>query len=426
MDNPMDNRFRLPFRCLEMRAAHLMMVVGLVACALASVSTAARAEPGPCGGLTFGEGAITFGERLTLARVAEPAGDECLKAVAAELVKRQASVQVVTIAARVANDKTMRDAGLAAANAAADKLAAAGVPRSLVSVVVPTAAADEKDGLYVSFIERRSSRPIAQLWALSGKAWAGPDVGATHETEPGATMVAKDVVETGKGSRLVLRLIDDSEIALDEETSLRVIQADLAADGARAVKLQLLRGSVTVKTSRRDGPFLVQTAIARAGQSVGGERGAVFRLTQNTATQKVFARLEVLEGTMTFGGKRADEFIDAGKAAEVDNDGTPENVRHLLVAPELEGPLFGGAQAGDVLRWKEVAAATQYRVELSQNAQFTKAWWPIEASTERWLLSEMLTPGKWFWRVTALDADGYAGYPSKVYAFTLPAAGPTP
>ena len=402
-------------------------VVAMVGLAVVLGSGAARAGDGPCGGLVVGEGALTFGERLTLAKVGEPAGDACIAAVGAALAQRK-NLQVVTVSARVPSDKTMRDKGLAAGNAVADKLAAAGLARTLVSVVVPTAAADEPDGIYVSFVERRSSKPIAQIWELSGKAWEGPDVGATHESEAGATLVAKDVVETGKGSRLVLRLIDDSEVILADETSLRVVQADLVGvedrpgTASRAVKLQLLRGSITVKTSKRDGPFMVTSTLAHAGQSVGGERGALFRMTLNDATQKQFARLEVLEGTMTFGGKRADGFIDAGKASVIDHDGTPEDGRHLLVAPEPLWPLFGAAGHGDLLKWKPVAQATQYRVELARNAQFTKGWWPVDATSERWLVSEELAPGKWFWRVTALDTDGYLGYPSKTFAFTVPGA----
>jgi len=28
--------------------------------------------------------------------------------------------------------------------------------------------------------------------------------------------------------------------------------------------------------------------------------------------------------------------------------------------------------------------------------------------------------GRWFWRVAAVDGDGFTGLPSKIYAFSVP------
>jgi hypothetical protein len=80
---------------------------------------------------------------------------------------------------------------------------------------------------------------------------------------------------------------------------------------------------------------------------------------------------------------------------------------------------MGTAEPGDLLRWEPVDGAQSYRVEIAANAQFTKSWMSFESTQEKLPISEVLTPGKWFWRVTGRDVDGFVGYPSKIYAFIV-------
>ncbi|MFO0744171.1 MAG: FecR family protein [Myxococcota bacterium] len=385
----------------------LALALGLVGSL--AVAGSARADA-PCGGLEVGDGAFVFKERLTLDLVQQPAGLDCLKAVAAEIEKR-ADMQSVTIAARVPNDKAMREKGFATATFAAEKLAAFGVPRSLVSTVVPTARPDEKDAIYIAFVQRRSARPVAQIQAVSGKVTSGAQLGSLRDTAPGAMLVPTDFLETGKGSVALLKLLDGSKLFVMEGSILRMGQVDISPQGTRNVRIQMLRGESMVWAAPMEGPLDFVT-----GNATAGVRGTDFRLSQ---PEVQMSRLESLDGTVVFKGKAGDVFVPGGKGSKIDFKGRPEEPRPLLIAPTCEAPLFGFARTGDFIRWKPVPNAQSYRLEIADNAQFTKSWWGFEVTQEKWLISDQLQPGKHFWRVTPIDPEGFLGYPSKVYAFTL-------
>lgn len=387
------------------RLAFIGLVVG---CALTLSS--ARAATNPCGGIKIGEGAMSFGQRLTLDLAKSPEGETCIKAVAAELLKL-AELQTVTIAARVPNDKAMRERGMDVANYVADKLADNGLQRSMVSTVVPMARPDEKDAIHVAFVERRAARSVAQVQTISGRVFAGHQLGQLREATPGMLLSGSDYLETGKGSVVLLKLLDESHIFLMENSALRVGQVQLETSGRRNVQVHMLRGEAVVIAAERDGPFYLVT-----GNAIAGVRGAVFRIAQ---PEPQLSRVETLGGTVTFGGRISNIFVPEGKGSRVDHDGRPEEPRPLLVSPLPEWPLFGRADAGDLLRWVPVGEAARYRVELAQDAQFSKSWRMIEATMEKLPIPDTLTPGKWFWRVTPVDVDGFVGYPSKIYAFTL-------
>lgn len=383
----------------------------LAACALAMVGGGtASAAAEPCGGLKVQEGIVSFGDRLTLEAVAGADGEACLKAVAAELTKRT-NLQGVTIAARVPNDKAMRDKGNVAANLAADRLASFGIERRLISTVVPMARPDEKDALYIAFVERRSARSVAQVQTVSGRVFAGHQLGNLRDTTPGALLTTNDYLETGKGSVVLLKLLDGTYIYVFEDSALRIGQVDVEADGRRNVRVQLVRGEAAVIAAEREGPFYLLT-----GNAIAGVRGTTFRLAQIDAQK---SRVETLAGTVTFGGKNANLFVPDGKGSRVDYKGIPEDPRPLLSSPLPEWPLMGTAEPGDLLRWEPVDGAQSYRVEIAANAQFTKSWMSFESTQEKLPISEVLTPGKWFWRVTGRDVDGFVGYPSKIYAFIV-------
>lgn len=387
----------------------IALLGGLALAASAPVSRAAE----PCGGIKVGDGVLTFGTRMTLDLAMGPEGASCFKTVAA-LLRSRPDLQTVTIAARVPNDKAMREKGMAAANVVADHLSEGGLPRGLVSTVVPMARPDEKDAIHIAFVEKRSGRSVAQVQSVSGKVMTGHQLGQMRDAAPGMLLSGGHYLETGKGSVALLKLLDDTHVYLFEGSVLRVGQVDVSPSGRRDVKLHMLRGEAAVIASDREGPFYVVT-----GNAIAGVRGTVFRVAQPEPT---LSRLETLGGTVTFGGKNANIFVPESKGSRVDHKGVPEDPRPLLVSPLPERPLMGRAEIGDLLEWRPVSEAARYRIELSKNAQFTKTWMTFESIQAKVPVPDVLTPGKWFWRVSAIDVDGFVGYPSKIYAFVVPDA----
>ncbi|MDW8324069.1 MAG: FecR domain-containing protein [Burkholderiales bacterium] len=101
-------------------------------------------------------------------------------------------------------------------------------------------------------------------------------------------------------------------------------------------------------------------------------------------------------------------------------------VQSFEVRPLPEAPPLGEAriEAGRVwLNWLPVAGAVHYELELAKDADFTSPLQRQRLDTTRAGLE--LKPGRYFWRVRALEADGQAGTPSRASPVVLPPAAPS-
>ncbi len=391
-----------------MKRARLLIISSLSAAALLAGPGALAAEP--CGGLSLQAGVVQIGDHLPVSEgLAQEAGP-CLEAIAKELVARPA-IRSITVAARVAGDAQARRLGLGVAKTVADTLAAHGIARTRISAVVPTALPGEADGVQIAFVERRSFRPVAQVWGLSGKAWSGARLGALEPAALGAPVTPRQYFETGSNSVAVLMLVDGSRVRVASESVLRIGQVTLDSDRRRSVQIEVLRGDAVVRTSKARGPFRLVT-----GNAIAGARGTRFRLA---LADEGVTRLETLEGTVNLAGSRGQVFVASGEGSLVDYSGFPERPRPLLVAPAVVQPVLGERRFGDPLQWRPVPQADRYRVEFARNAEFSDTFWSTETEYIRTLVGEALSPGKWFWRVTAIDRDGFVGLHSKTYAFTV-------
>ena len=68
---------------------------------------------------------------------------------------------------------------------------------------------------------------------------------------------------------------------------------------------------------------------------------------------------------------------------------------------------------------KNVVLDRLFLVEVARDADFVvePRTLNVTATTISW--PEALPKGKWFWRVTGVNGDGFSGASSKVYAFTV-------
>ncbi|MFP2913226.1 hypothetical protein ACLESD_51125, partial [Pyxidicoccus sp. 3LFB2] len=84
----------------------------------------------------------------------------------------------------------------------------------------------------------------------------------------------------------------------------------------------------------------------------------------------------------------------------------------------LADPRGGTFRAVPKLSWWTVPGARTYRVELARTADFAAGVQTyVSPATE--LDVPGARDGKWFWRVLAVDADGFLGFPSKIFAFDV-------
>ncbi len=387
------------------RTAAWMLVLVTTA---ATVPALAAGTGEPCGGVRFENGRVEMGRPLA------PKGPEteaCLKYVA-EALKARPAIRSVTVAARLPDVERLDGQGLAVAKAAAEVLVAAGVPRTRVSAVAPPGVAGAPGQLQLAFIERPTQPTVARVRASSGEVSAGPAPAELRPRAPGDALFPGELLHTGPTARAELLLADGSTVRVMEGSLVRLGSIELMANLRRKVELELLRGSLeTAAAPGGEGSvFEVRTRGA-----VAGVRGTHFRVS---AQDDGFSRLETLEGKVALIGKKGDLDVVAGYGSRVMPDAAPEPVRPLLVAPTLADPRGGTFRAAPKLSWWTVTGAKAYRVELARTADFAAGVQQYNSPA-----TEMEVPGsregKWFWRVLAVDADGFVGFPSKIFAFDV-------
>ena len=108
--------------------------------------------------------------------------------------------------------------------------------------------------------------------------------------------------------------------------------------------------------------------------------------------------------------------VDAVAEHFPDASGPPER-RTLPRPPTVTGPLEGPLGATDELSWTAQLGAQRYRIELARDAQFTYGLLTLGAEGTSLTPGSRLAPGRWYWRVAAVDEDGFVGAPSRVYSF---------
>ncbi|MCY1047211.1 FecR family protein [Corallococcus sp. bb12-1] len=391
-----------------MRASTPSLMLTLTLLASPVVGFASEAD-GPCGGLTFDNG------RLATGRLLEPQGaqtEACLREVA-EAVKARPAIRSLTVAAKLPDAQRLEGQGLAWAKAAAEVLVTAGIPRTRVSFVAPPGIPNAPGQLQLAYVERPTQPAVARLRTASGQVSAGPGDTALRSRLAGDSLYAGELVTTGKNGRAELSLADGSGVFLSPESAVRLGTLELTAERQRKVLLDLVRGTVETEAAPggKGSVFEVRTRGA-----VAGVRGTRFRVVQQ---EDGTSRVETLEGKVALGVDAASVDVGAGYGSRAKPAHPPEAPRALLAAPTLEQPRGGVYPTVPALVWKAVAGAKVYRVEVASSADFAGDVRVQESATPT-LAGAAPGPGKWFWRVLAVDADGFVGYPSKIFSFDIP------
>jgi len=394
------------------RSGHLLAVgAAALLCALGAGVSPARADSAPCE-FWFTQGEVVFASPLAVEAPLSEASKACLAAVAGKIGART-SIRSVTVAARLPAAQRVGGTGLAIAQSAAEVLVDNGLQKWQVSAVAPASHPDEPAALRIAFRERRATRPVARLQAVSGEVDAGSAVADLERVARGAVLVSNQLVRTGPHSYARLLLADGSLVRLGAGGLLRLGAIEISKDLERNVKLVLYRGTIQTIVQGRGmrGRFNVLTRTA-----VAGVRGTDFRTTSDG---KHATRIETLGGTVELASKLDSVTVGAGRGSRVGRDGLTEQTRALLAAPTVKKLRHGRATARSRMRWASVPAAASYLIEIARDAEFSLevSERVVQATEAR--VGQDLGAGKWFWRVTSVDPDGFVGLPSKIYSFVL-------
>lgn len=364
--------------------------------------------PGPCGGLEMRGGEVIVGHALGLVVPMSTADLACVDAIGA-LLKDSRDLRSVTVAVRLSDEDRVLGKGPEVAQAVASRLVKAGLALWRVSTVVPAARRGEASSLHIAYTQRPPPRPVAQVVAMTGEVRVGPETTDMKVTAAEALLGPGTWVSTQEAAFVQLRLADGSVLRLQPGSLMRVGRVSLTSKLRRRVKIDLVRGSVeaVVAPGGKGSGFDVITRIATAGV-----RGTTFRVAGQTEQ----TRIETLAGAVELTGSQGSVLVPAGMGSMVDGSGVPTPPRKLLPATAVIGPLRIADRHDGQLQWTSLDGAASWQVELASDAEFTWGVRTFRVKDSHAPVPTDLPAGKWFWRVTAVDADGFAGVPSKRHA----------
>ncbi|MDQ3263727.1 MAG: FecR domain-containing protein [Myxococcota bacterium] len=390
-----------------------LVAAGLLAGLL--IPTTALADD-RCGGVTLQAGSIRLGQPVTEAWLATPEGKDCLTDLVQEL-ERHRLVRAVTVAAIVSDADRVSGKGLASAKAVAAALVAAGFPKGRVFGLAPAPQRTDVPGISLRYVERAPEDVVARIAAAGGQVFLGADDAQLKPAEPGMPVLVNELVKTGPNARATIHLKDGSGIELQPESKIRMPVLQLPAGGDRQVQIEVLAGGITadVRKATQQSRFEASNRV-----SVASVRGTSFRyfVKEGGGT-----RIETLEGLVAVSvpsnpGSKPVE-LPAGRGTMVSAEGKVRAPQRLPESPRVVGPLKGALPKDARFSWHPVTDVVSYRLELARDADFVDDLKvaDVQATSLSWPVP--LPRGKWFWRVLGVDADGFTGAESKVYAVTV-------
>lgn len=387
----------------------------LLMCLVALASGTAWAAD-RCGGVKLEAGFIRLGKPVTEAWARSAEGQGCFADLAKE-IERYRLVRAVTVAAIVTDADRANGKGLSSAKAIAAALVDAGLPKNRVFGLAPAKQPNDAAGISLRYVERAPDEVVARVAAAAGPAFLGADEPSLKPVEPGMPVLVNELVKTGPNAKVTIQLKDGSGIEVKPESLIKMAVLSLPAGGDRQVKIDVLTGGVVadVKKAAQGSRFEASSRVA-----VASVRGTQFRFGVEDSGG---ARLETLEGVVAIGSatnpSEKPVEVPAGSGTIVSADGKTAPPTELPAAPAIVSPQKGALNADARLEWRPVPTAVRYKVELARDADFVVELQSRDATEPTLSWPEPLAKGKWFWRVTGIDANGFEGASSKVYAFTV-------
>ena len=368
-----------------------------------------------CGGVKLEAGQVLLGKPITEAWVKSPEGQGCFADLVKE-IERHRLVRAITVAAIVSDSDRASGKGLSTAKAIAAALVEAGMPKNRVFGLAPAPQRADPLGIWLRYVERAPEDVVARVAALGGAVFLGASEPTLKPAELGMPVLVNELVKTGPNAKVTIHLTDGSGIEVKPESLIRMAILQIPAAGDRQVKIEVLSGGIIadVRKATQQARFEASSRVA-----VASIRGTVFRfgLDEDGVT-----RLETLQGVVAIASatdpKALPVEVAAGQGTAVSAAGAVSPPSALPEAPRITAPQKGPLGADARFEWQAVTGAASYKIEIARDADFLVE--PRTASVAEATISwpDPLTKGKWFWRVTGVDGQGFSGPPSKVYAFT--------
>lgn len=387
------------------------------ACAVVGLMLIPQTASANCDPPVFADGYVTLSRTIAAASPISSEDQACLQVLGAAIKERRL-IRSFTVVVRMADDDRTDGKGIKAANEIKNALIAAGAPKRKLSALAPAIGHQQSAGVTFVYRERQPRRIIAKIADMSGDATYGLQKSRLSSAQVGTTLRTKDYLETNANSRVVIDLADGSTVKVSPNTLLRFNRIDLTSSYQRRVHIDELRGSmvVAVKSHKEGTSFKTATRAA-----VAGVRGTQFRLTVESDD---VSRIEALAGSVTFDNEQGKSTIEKGFGSRARVGAAPSAPHALLPPTRVKAPVEGSFDKPPTLSWVAVDGAVAYVVELASNAEFLRGLNDLKTDTASVTPDASFAPGRYFWRVSAVDDQGFIGMPSKIFVFEVKAPAP--
>jgi hypothetical protein len=259
---------------------------------------------------------------------------------------------------------------------------------------------------------------------LSSPAPAGGGVVALSSSNTAvATLPASITVPAGSATASFriepMQVTASTTVTLTASLGGQSVSAPLTVDPSNLRRLDIGNGfgAVTVLGGSTPSAFVVFNGLAPAGSVVSLS-------SSNPAAATVPASLSVNADSASGSFTITTSNVAASTVVTITATWKGQSVQSQLtvepaVAPTLLGPADGATfTAGQTITWdwNNVAGASTYTFQISDNSAFTSFVW--NTSTGHPVSQATLPAGTMYWRVQAVDGFGFAGPWSAVRSFT--------
>ena len=231
----------------------------------------------------------------------------------------------------------------------------------------------------------------------------------------------RDQVQTFKNASAELTFSDATTLRMSEESLLLLEPTSRQRGRVKREQVQLVTGQADLEGSASSSEDLgidivIGGATATPQKDESGQVRARARKVEDQAQLMVFTG----ESNLQAGGQTIEVPKGMGSTAREGKPPTPPE--ELLEAPELTEPASGAIAAPQpLLRWKPVAGAVTYSVELCRDSECAQLEQRVTDLTQpSWQAEALLESDKsYFWRVAAQSASGLDGYSAVAREFSV-------
>jgi hypothetical protein len=262
-------------------------------------------------------------------------------------------------------------------------------------------------------IARPSSKPNAQLTAVSRRVEARPTPVEWLSAEPADLLLEKDGLRTFEGASARLLFDDGSVAVVSEDSLIFILRQTPATAPAPRKEIEIELGQAEFETRRGElTPPEIEVVVGPTKSTT--RPGAGGSLSRHRKEGEA-ARVMLYRGAGEVQSAGGPVKLAEGSGTTVGADGTAAAPERLLAAPILIAPADRTeppAGATIELSWREVAGAASYRVEICEDSGCAL----MAARPQALRTTSYRLPGRprklLYWRVTAVSASGLDGYPS--------------